>query len=87
VEYTVEESPHMQTIQVVLDEKLLKAADRAAQREKLNRSALIRNALREHLKRLEIHELEERERKAYERKPQTHEEILDWEAEAAWPEE
>ena len=41
----------MQTIQVVLEEKLLRDADRAARRVRVNRSALIREALREHLKR------------------------------------
>jgi metal-responsive CopG/Arc/MetJ family transcriptional regulator len=76
----------MRTIQVVLDDKLLQAADRAAHRGKLNRSALIRNALREHLKKLEIREREEREWKAYELKPQTPDEVLDWNG-AAWPEE
>jgi metal-responsive CopG/Arc/MetJ family transcriptional regulator len=57
-EYTVEWSPQMETIQVVLDSKLLQATDRAARRTKLNRSALIREAIRSHLKRLEIRELE-----------------------------
>jgi metal-responsive CopG/Arc/MetJ family transcriptional regulator len=66
VEYAVEWSPHMETIQVVLDSKLLQATDRAARRGKLNRSALIREAIRAHLKRLEIRELEERDRKGYE---------------------
>ena len=42
----------MQTIQVVLEEDLLRAADRAARRVRVNRSALIREALREHLKRI-----------------------------------
>ena len=77
----------MLTIQVVLDQELLQAADRAARRKKVNRSALIRDALREHLRKLAFRELEERERIAYELKPQTAEEILDWEAEASWPEE
>jgi len=76
----------MQTVQVVIDEELLEAANRAAKRGNLNRSALIRNALREHLRKLEIRELEEQERKAYERKPQAPDELLDWKA-AAWPEE
>ena len=76
----------MQTIQVVIDEKLLQATDRAARREKLNRSALIRDALREHLRKLKSRELEERERKGYELKPQTTDELIDWRA-AAWPEE
>ena len=77
----------MQTIQVVIDEKLLQATDRAARREKVNRSALIRNAVREHLKKLAIAELDEREREGYELKPQTAEEIFEWEQELAWPDE
>src|ERR1022692_2972204 len=44
-EYTVERSPQMETIQVVLDTKLLRATDLAARRQKVNRSALIRHAL------------------------------------------
>jgi metal-responsive CopG/Arc/MetJ family transcriptional regulator len=60
VECHVDRIPHRETIQVVLDLKLLKATDRAAHRSKVNRSALIRDALRDHLRRLEIHSLEER---------------------------
>jgi len=37
----------METIQVVLDKKLLRAADAAARRTRRNRSALVRDALRE----------------------------------------
>lgn len=59
----------MQTVQVVMEEDLLRSADRAARRFKLNRSALIRNALREHLERLDYRGLERREREAYERIP------------------
>ena len=75
----------METIQVVLDSKLLRAADRAARRTRLNRSALVRTALREHLKRLEIRELEERDRKGYARAPQEDHDLAGWEPEAAWP--
>jgi metal-responsive CopG/Arc/MetJ family transcriptional regulator len=35
----------MQTIQIVLDKKLLQATDQAARRTKQNRSALVRDAL------------------------------------------
>jgi metal-responsive CopG/Arc/MetJ family transcriptional regulator len=77
----------METIQVVLDTKLLQAADRAAHRTKRNRSALIRDALREHLRRLEMQGLEERDRKGYASEPQLPNEVLVWEAEAAWPAE
>ena len=51
VECIVEWSPHMETIQVVIDKKLLHATDQAARRTKRNRSALVRDALREHLRR------------------------------------
>lgn len=77
----------MQTIQVVIGEKLLKAADRVAQRTKRNRSELIREALREHLRRLEIRALEDRDRQGYAAHRSAPEEPVDWEAEAAWPAE
>jgi metal-responsive CopG/Arc/MetJ family transcriptional regulator len=77
----------VETIQVVLDAKLLKAADIAAKRQKLNRSALIRQALQEHLKRLHVLELEERDRRGYQAEPQRVEEYLPCEQAAAWPAE
>ena len=39
----------MNTIQVVIEEDLLRSADRVARQLKINRSALIRDALRGHL--------------------------------------
>ena len=77
----------METIQVVLDKKLLQAADRAARRTKRNRSAHVRDALREYLLRLEVRTLEEREREGHSRQQQTSDELRLWEAEAAWPAE
>jgi metal-responsive CopG/Arc/MetJ family transcriptional regulator len=77
----------METIQVVLDAKLLKAADMAAKRQKTNRSALIRHALQEHLRRLRVLDLEERDRRGYQAQPQRIEEYRAWEEAAAWPEE
>ena len=76
----------METIQVVLDTKLLKATDIAAKRHKVNRSALVREALRQHLKRLHELELEERDRRGYLARPQREEEFRMWEDAAAWPE-
>jgi metal-responsive CopG/Arc/MetJ family transcriptional regulator len=75
----------METIQVVMEGALLKAADQAARRLKLNRSALIRDALREHLRRLRYRELEQQEREAYERIPDDPEEFAVWDKVAAWP--
>lgn len=83
----MDNGPHMETIQVVLDAKLLQAADRAARRLKLNRSALVRNALREHLRKLEIRELEERDRKGYQSSARNADELSIWESEAVWPED
>jgi len=72
-------------IQVVLDKKLLQAADQAARRARSNRSAVVRDALREHLRRLEIREKEERDFRGYAKKPQSRDEAAAWEREAAWP--
>lgn len=77
----------METIQVVLDAKLLHATDVAARRTKLNRSALIREALRAYLKNLETRERELRDRKGYEAGAGDSGNLSDWEAEAIWPEE
>lgn len=77
----------METIQVVLDKKLLQATDRAARRTKRNRSALVRDALREHLRKLEIRSQEERDREGYLGQRPAREESLVWEAEAVWPAE
>ncbi len=77
----------METIQVVLGKPLLLAADRAALRLKLNRSALIREALREHLERLSVRESEERDRRGYEMVRESAEDLAVWEKVAAWPED
>ena len=79
--------PHMEIVQIVLDKKLLHAADQAAKRTKRNRSALVRDALREHLRRLELRDSEERDRQGYSRRSQADAETLGWESEATWPQE
>ncbi len=75
----------METIQIVLDQKLLKATDKAARRTKQNRSALVRDALREHLRKLEIQALERRDLQGYSNLQPEIDESLLWEGEAAWP--
>lgn len=77
----------METVQIVLDKKLLAATDRAARRTKRNRSALVRDALREHLLKLEIRAREERDREGYAKEPPGPQESQPWEAEATWPPE
>jgi metal-responsive CopG/Arc/MetJ family transcriptional regulator len=77
----------MQIVQIVLDKRLLHAADQAAKRTRQNRSALVRAALREHLRRLDLRAKEERDRQGYSREPQADAEAPSWESEATWPEE
>ena len=77
----------METVQIVLDKKLLRAADQAARRTKRNRSALVRDALREYLRRLAIRDLEVRDRAGYSKRRQTLDEASAWEPEAVWPAE
>ena len=69
IEIAVEHNRHMRTIHVVLDNKLLRAANRAAHGIRKSRSGLIRDALREHLKRLRLEELERHDREGYESDP------------------
>lgn len=76
----------MATIQIVLDRKLLKAADSAAKQHKLNRSAFIREALVRHLNHLHQLELEDQDRRGYLAQPQRESEYRIWEdAAVSWP--
>ena len=77
----------MEIVQIVLDKKLLYAADQAAKRTQRNRSALVRDALREHLRGLELRVNEERDRQGYSRHSPVDAKALGWEAEAMWPDE
>jgi len=77
----------MEIVQIVLDKKLLHAADQAAKRTQRNRSALVRDALREHLRGLELRASEERDRQGYARHSPADAEASGWEAEAMWPDE
>jgi metal-responsive CopG/Arc/MetJ family transcriptional regulator len=76
-----------QIVQIVLDKKLLHAADQAARRTRRNRSALVRDALREHLRRLELQASEERDRHGYSRHSPANTEAHAWESEATWPQD
>ncbi len=76
----------METIQVVLDLELLRAANEAAKRARVNRSSLIRDALREHIKRLRQREVETRDRRGYNKNPVEADDAAAWERVASWPE-
>ena len=85
VELAVEHPPHMETIQVVIETALLKAADRAARRLKLNRSAFIREAVRLHLRTLQARDREDADREGYERTAEETADLAAWDGVAAWP--
>jgi post-segregation antitoxin (ccd killing protein) len=76
---------NVQTIQIVIDSDLLEAADRAAKRLELNRSALFREAIRRDLSALKTEILERRDREGYERHPDTEPDLAAWGGVAAWP--
>ena len=78
---------YMATIQVVLDDALLRLTDELAAKKNANRSALIREALRSYLKKSRFQELEHQERSAYERLPDELEEAHRWERISDWPDD
>jgi hypothetical protein len=75
----------MRTIQIIVEERLLAAADREVRRTGTNRSSLFREAMREYLRQRRIAEAEERERLAYTKHPPV--EFDGWDRVAAWPED
>ena len=75
----------METVQIVIEKDLLQATDRAARRQRLNRSALVREALRAHLHRLAIAERERRDRAGYARRADT--EFGAWDRITTWPDQ
>lgn len=74
----------MKTVQMTLDENLVKAVDSAAKKLGTTRSAFTREALRSALKEVRVKELEVRHREGYNRKPVKRGEFSDWESEQAW---
>jgi CopG family transcriptional regulator / antitoxin EndoAI len=74
----------MTTIQMTLDEHLLKTLDRTVKQLRTTRSALIRESVREYLKTLSIRELEAKHRAGYEKHPAGKGEFDIWEREQDW---
>jgi len=77
----------MKPIQLLIDEKLLRAADREAKRRRTNRSSLVRTALAQFLIAAERQVLDEQYRAGYERKPVRKAELEGWEGIQTWPED
>ncbi len=74
----------MKTVQMTLDETLVKEVDRAAKKLGKTRSAFTREALRSALKEARIKELEARQREGYRRNPVKRGEFSVWESEQVW---
>jgi metal-responsive CopG/Arc/MetJ family transcriptional regulator len=76
----------MTTIQMTLDEDLLKEVDRTVKKLKTTRSALFRESIREYLKALNLQQLEEKHRAGYAKRPAMPGEFDVWESEQIWGE-
>lgn len=74
----------MKTIQMTIDERLLKLVDRMSRARKTNRSALIRHALEADIRRKRVREDETRHAEGYVRKPVVPGEFDVWLSEQHW---
>jgi len=77
----------LKTVQMTLDDELVKEVDRVVKRLHTSRSAFTRNALREALAHFSIAQLERKHRQGYESHPVVADEFSDWEREQAWGDE
>mgnify|MGYP003519734001 FL=1 len=74
----------MKTIQMTIDERLLKLVDKMSRARMTNRSAFIRQALEAEIRRLRIREDETRHAEGYVRNPVAPGEFNDWLTEQDW---
>jgi len=77
----------MRTIQMTLDDELVKKVDAIASELKTTRSAFTREALREAIEQYNIRRLELRHRQGYAAHPVNKEEFSVWEKEQNWGDE
>ena len=74
----------MRTIQMTLDEDLVKAVDRVSKQLNTSRSAFTRKALRDALARHSHEQMERKHRQGYARHPVAASEFSVWETEQSW---
>ena len=74
----------MKTVQMTIDEDLVRTVDQAAKNLRTTRSAFTREALRQALARVKTRQLEEKHRLGYLRKPTEPAEFAAWEKEQKW---
>ena len=76
----------MRTVQMTLEDGLVKAVDQAARKLRTSRSGFTRRALCMALERLRIEDLERKHREGYKREPVRSKEFCIWEEEQVWGE-
>jgi len=74
----------MRTVQMTLDDELIKNVDRAVKQLNTTRSAFTREALSAALERVKVKVLEKKHRAGYEKKPVENDEFSIWENEQTW---
>jgi metal-responsive CopG/Arc/MetJ family transcriptional regulator len=74
----------MKTVQMTLDEDLVKKVDHVVKQLKTTRSAFTRDALWGAINQVRIKELEDKHRRGYRNHPAAPEEFSAWETEHAW---
>ena len=77
----------MRTIQMTLDDNLVKTVDRVVRKTKTTLSAFTREALRLAIHRLKVRQLEQKHRMGYAGKPVVKGEFDIWANEQAWGEQ
>ncbi|HVG31382.1 MAG TPA: ribbon-helix-helix protein, CopG family [Pyrinomonadaceae bacterium] len=76
----------MKTIELTVEEAMLAEVDEATRALEMTREDFVRTALERALRQQEIIALEQRHARGYERRPQTAEEVGEWEDEQVWGE-
>lgn len=74
----------MRTVQMTLEESLVREVDRMAKNLKTTRSAFTRDALRLALAQIRVRKLEADHRRGYAKKPVREGEFAAWENEQVW---
>ncbi|MDX1777126.1 MAG: ribbon-helix-helix protein, CopG family [Desulfobulbales bacterium] len=74
----------MKTVQMTLDDELVKEVDEIVKEQKTSRSEFTRKALRHALQQFRDEQREKAHRSGYEKKPVAPEEFSPWEDEQQW---
>jgi metal-responsive CopG/Arc/MetJ family transcriptional regulator len=77
----------MKTVQMTLDEELVKAVDKIVKKIHTTRSAFTRDALREAIRKFNASRMERQHRRGYEMSPVAKQEFSVWEGEQEWGDE